>query len=361
MSQLEIGLDIGHGSDTYDEIKNVGGKFVIRDGKEYEEHDFNSAVALLVKEELERHDVKVFMAQKPYAKEVPLSQREKMYDARNVASVWSIHANAGGKDANGTGVFSYQGSEIGRQMAELFMEEYKKVVKGVGVWGKDGLWISVPKTWSDFFILRTTDAPAVLLELGFMTNANDFRYIFGDKKNEYIPQVAQALLHAILRHHKIKYIEHDEAEIEVTPVSNELLTHMIQKGDTFYSIAKQYNVQVFDLQNANKDVKATKLQIGDKLLIPNKKTVLQKPKPVQKPKTKINLPTVVLRKGSRGENVKTLQKYLNHLGYKSGKVDGIFGTLTHNAVVKLQKRNGLKVDGIYGKPTEQMMEKLLNK
>ncbi|NLJ98983.1 MAG: hypothetical protein GX320_06950 [Tissierellia bacterium] len=61
--------------------------------------------------------------------------------------------------------------------------------------------------------------------------------------------------------------------------------------------------------------------------------------------------TGLLRRGSRGSQVVTLQNRLNQLGYNCGKADGIFGTATYNAVVKFQRANGLAVDGIVGNAT----------
>lgn len=55
--------------------------------------------------------------------------------------------------------------------------------------------------------------------------------------------------------------------------------------------------------------------------------------------------------GSRGESVKLVQWKLNSWGYYKGKVDGIFGKKTYDAVVYFQRKNGLKVDGIVGKET----------
>jgi glycerophosphoryl diester phosphodiesterase len=55
--------------------------------------------------------------------------------------------------------------------------------------------------------------------------------------------------------------------------------------------------------------------------------------------------------GSRGSAVKTLQSKLNALHYHCGKVDGIFGNLTLQAVKKFQKAEHLLVDGIVGKQT----------
>ena len=55
--------------------------------------------------------------------------------------------------------------------------------------------------------------------------------------------------------------------------------------------------------------------------------------------------------GSQSEEVKEIQSRLKNWGYYSGKVDGIYGTKTKNAVIAFQKKNGLNPDGIAGKKT----------
>ena len=55
--------------------------------------------------------------------------------------------------------------------------------------------------------------------------------------------------------------------------------------------------------------------------------------------------------GSRGEEVKQIQKKLKDWGYYDGNVDGVFGSKTENAVKKFQQKNGLKADGIVGDRT----------
>ena len=59
----------------------------------------------------------------------------------------------------------------------------------------------------------------------------------------------------------------------------------------------------------------------------------------------------VLKQGSSGSQVRTLQTKLNRWGYNCGTVDGIFGTKTLNAVKQFQRNNGLTVDGIVGAKT----------
>ena len=60
---------------------------------------------------------------------------------------------------------------------------------------------------------------------------------------------------------------------------------------------------------------------------------------------------LVLKKGSRGEEVKSMQRKLKNWGYYSGSVDGIFGNQTLTAVKYFQRKNGLTADGIVGSKT----------
>ena len=59
----------------------------------------------------------------------------------------------------------------------------------------------------------------------------------------------------------------------------------------------------------------------------------------------------VLRKGSKGDEVKGVQTRLKRWGYYNGSVDGIFGESTKKAVIAFQKKNGLTADGVVGKST----------
>ena len=59
----------------------------------------------------------------------------------------------------------------------------------------------------------------------------------------------------------------------------------------------------------------------------------------------------VLKKGSRGDEVMTLQKKLKQWGYYDGAVDGVYGSGTERAVQYFQRKNGLTADGIVGAKT----------
>ena len=71
-----------------------------------------------------------------------------------------------------------------------------------------------------------------------------------------------------------------------------------------------------------------------------------------------------LRKGSKGAEVKKLQKNLNALGHKdsSGKklaLDSSFGAKTQYALKRFQKKHKLQIDGVYGPKSYAAMKKAI--
>ena len=63
------------------------------------------------------------------------------------------------------------------------------------------------------------------------------------------------------------------------------------------------------------------------------------------------LQVAVLRQGSKGSEVREVQRRLKLWGYYNGTVDGVFGEGTKSAIIRFQKKNGLKADGVVGKAT----------
>jgi len=66
----------------------------------------------------------------------------------------------------------------------------------------------------------------------------------------------------------------------------------------------------------------------------------------------------ILRKGSKGEPVRWVQKNLTQFGYDCGAVDGVYGTKTFNAVKAFQQANKLAPDGIVGPKTWAVIEQM---
>lgn len=66
-----------------------------------------------------------------------------------------------------------------------------------------------------------------------------------------------------------------------------------------------------------------------------------------------------LKKGMTSEDVKQLQLNLHKLGYFNDEYTNYFGTVTEEAVQKLQKKAGFEADGIVGKTTYAYIKKQL--
>ena len=58
-------------------------------------------------------------------------------------------------------------------------------------------------------------------------------------------------------------------------------------------------------------------------------------------------------------SAKQIQKALKSAGFYQGAVDGKIGLKTKEAIIKFQKANGLKADGIVGKRTSAELNKYL--
>ncbi|MBD1862900.1 MULTISPECIES: peptidoglycan-binding protein [Trichocoleus] len=59
----------------------------------------------------------------------------------------------------------------------------------------------------------------------------------------------------------------------------------------------------------------------------------------------------VIKRGSSGSLVGTIQSALVNRGYNTGGVDGVFGPATESAVIRFQQQQGLSADGIVGAAT----------
>lgn len=69
----------------------------------------------------------------------------------------------------------------------------------------------------------------------------------------------------------------------------------------------------------------------------------------------ITADAAVVKVGSSGQTVKTIQTKLKRWGYYKGSVDGVYGSQTKSAVQYFQRKNGLTADGIVGSATAKAM------
>ena len=77
------------------------------------------------------------------------------------------------------------------------------------------------------------------------------------------------------------------------------------------------------------------------------------PSPTPTPEPEI--PKTTVKRGSSGNDAKTVQSRLKELGYYQGTVDGKFERASVNALKNFQTNNGLKADGIAGTSTYEKL------
>lgn len=70
-------------------------------------------------------------------------------------------------------------------------------------------------------------------------------------------------------------------------------------------------------------------------------------------------PTVTVKSGTRGDAARWVQWHLAQIGYDVGKIDGIFGTKSVNALLRFQKSVGLDADGMCGRLTRAKLKEKL--
>ncbi len=101
---------------------------------------------------------------------------------------------------------------------------------------------------------------------------------------------------------------------------------------------------------------------AEETVYPNTMTLPTAPTTTTPPKTttstKVSI-TLVLKKGSKGAEVKILQQFLIDGDYLTGKADGIFGAMTETAVKKFQTEYKITADGIVDGQTRTTINELL--
>lgn len=187
-------FDIGHGTDTAG--KGVGS---------FREHDWNSAVAIRARELAEYNGFEVVFSQQPYSKEVPSSQRISFINSEHKKKFFicamSFHANAGG-NASGHDVFYWHSSKEGKRLAILWNKYANQhMMKQHG----QGIWASVPGTWTDFWFCRSITPVSIIMEHFYYTNPAELKKC---NTPEYIEKCARVAVMALCEYVGKKYKDH---------------------------------------------------------------------------------------------------------------------------------------------------------
>ena len=189
-------IDAGHGGID-------PGKVGVNDALEKE---INLNIAMHLKDLLEQNDITVVMTReedKDLASENASNRKNEDLRARvqliaNTApiAVVSIHQNSyPEEDVDGAQVFYYSGSEEGKLLGTIIQEQLKKEI--------DDENHRVAKANKDYYLLKRSSSPAVIVECGFLSNYKEAELLITE---EYQEKLAFAIHLGILQYIKTKDI-----------------------------------------------------------------------------------------------------------------------------------------------------------
>lgn len=180
-------IDPGHGMGKDTGATGIGG---------LQEDDVTLSVGLKVGKILEDRGVKVVYTRTEDQRSVPMSVTEslqKRCDISNNANAKyfvSIHCNSFEvESANGTETLRNESNSESERLATAIQ---KNIVNGIGTYNrglKDGNWL---------YVVNNTNSPAVLTELGFLTNPNDSEKLASDSyRQKYAEAIANGILECL--------------------------------------------------------------------------------------------------------------------------------------------------------------------
>lgn len=178
LNQRVIVLDPGHGG--LDNGASIAG---------VDEDELNLKISFALKEELESRGATVYMTRTDdqdmtrrnynYSKQDDMYLRALKIDEYQPDLFLSIHLNSSNSSAWGSQVFYYKKSEDGKRLADSIHNQMKTLT---------GTRKNISS--SSFYILRATQSLGVLIECGFLSNANERRQL---KSRSYHKKLATVI------------------------------------------------------------------------------------------------------------------------------------------------------------------------
>ena len=179
--KIVVCIDAGHGGDDVGAILD----------KRYEKDD-TFEIAKLVKKYLKKQNVKVITTRKK-DKSVSLEERCKIANNKKADFFVSIHRNSA-KTGNGIEIWCNSSKrEEDTNLANTILEKLQntEIQKNRGV--KYG---TINGENSDYYVLKNTNMPSCLIELGFITDERDNQLLDSHKK-EYAKAIADGVIQTI--------------------------------------------------------------------------------------------------------------------------------------------------------------------
>lgn len=177
-----IVIDAGHGGDDPGKV-GVNGAL---------EKDLNLQIAQRVKAHLEANGIKVQMTREEDVMEdtklEDMKKRVAMINEVKPALAVSIHQNSySDSSVKGAQVFYFKDSEISKAAASLMQEELRTL---------DAENTRQIKANSDFYMLKKTEVPTIIVECGFLSNPSEAEKLVSEAYQE---QLAETICSGILK------------------------------------------------------------------------------------------------------------------------------------------------------------------
>lgn len=179
-------IDPGHGGNDCGSVS----------GDRWESKD-DLVMGLAVKDALERRNINVVMT-RTEDEYVYLKERAEIANQAEAQYFLSIHRNM---NYAGCGVETWTASECDEETLSL-AESVQRGLAKVGVQRDRGVKHGTHESAaSDYYVLRNTDMPAVLIELGFLDNRKDNELLDKNRK-AYAEAIAQAIQDTFEQYHE---------------------------------------------------------------------------------------------------------------------------------------------------------------
>ena len=290
--------------------------------------------------------------------DISLANRVKAANNWKADAYISVHHNAGVNGRAGGGTVVYVSKNCSRTSVRIQDAVYKHAIADCNLKGDryDGTLAS------NFYVIKNTNMPAILIECGFMDSSTDIKYIldpawskkmglaiakgvcdiFGGSINggAYVPSVNVPASSA-------------NTTVKVPTATTTILkTKIVGNIDNVREVQYWLNLNyktgiaedgIYGKNTKKALVKALQTELnqtyGCNLVVDG----------VFGDKTKGQIRN--LKKGSKNDVVKVLQAFLVCNGYTKAYVDGVFGSGTKTALGQYQVKKGLKKDYVAGKNT----------
>ena len=319
-------LDAGHGGYDYGAVNG-----------DRKEKDDNLRLALAVGPILKNCGINVIYTRNTDVF-VPLLERSRISNNAGANLFVSFHRNAStSPTANGTENWVYSSPSAQSVAAANYVLDR---LATIGVQSNRGI------KYGNFSVLRETRAPSMLLELGFISNAEDNR-LFDANFNAYANAIASAIGRALgltCGTWPPTIVTPPTPPLPPTPPTeiDATIRSIQQTLNTRYGagltadgiwgpVSNRALIRAYQ-QQLNTDFNAGLVTDG-----------------IWGPRTRAA--TRNLRQGDRGNLVWIMQAALYVNGFPPVSIDGIFGPNTDNAVRSFQRANNLAADGIAGPNT----------